>query len=212
MRWLLGFRAAWDSDWIRRPRPQSGNTHFCPPPERASRLRHAKMSWSVSPGSDSWCAVHPSTRTAFVSPLYRKIEFVDCKPRLATPSAPRASMARIISTISGDGLSFGFALRSFVSVNVMKVSPKHHFGEIPPARRKYPHQLRRLFGGTPRNTPRNGWLPRYRDGPLDGVNLDSQERNGDSSLNFAKPFRTVFWLPPRESNPDMPLQRRLSYH
>jgi hypothetical protein len=25
-------------------------------------------------------------------------------------------------------------------------------------------------------------------------------------------FRFKYWLPPRDSNPDMPLQRRLSYH
>ena len=47
---------------------------------------------------------------------------------------------------------------------------------------------------------------------LDIVNLDSYERNGDSRLNFSKPFWKVFWLPPRDSNPDMLLQRQLSYH
>jgi hypothetical protein len=31
-------------------------------------------------------------------------------------------------------------------------------------------------------------------------------------LNYVKPFWKKFWLPPRDSNPDMLLQRQLSYH
>ena len=31
-------------------------------------------------------------------------------------------------------------------------------------------------------------------------------------LNRIKPLRSVHWLPPRDSNPDMLLQRQLSYH